>query len=65
MSQIREPAVAGMFYPDNPLIPQQQVESLLERDLALAASPKALIVPHAGYIYSGPVAASAYLNGYA
>ena len=62
MPQIREPAVAGMFYPDNPVLLQQQVESLLERDVAVTTPPKALIVPHAGYIYSGPVAASAYLQ---
>jgi len=60
--QIREPAVAGMFYPEDPIILQQQIESLLERDVDVAATPKALIVPHAGYIYSGPVAASAYLQ---
>jgi AmmeMemoRadiSam system protein B len=60
MPQIREPAVAGMFYPDDPLLLQQQVEGLLEREAPAALCPKALIVPHAGYIYSGPVAASAY-----
>ncbi|HHJ16461.1 MAG TPA: AmmeMemoRadiSam system protein B [Gammaproteobacteria bacterium] len=62
MPQIREPAVAGMFYPDDPVLLQQQVESLLQREVAVANPPKALIVPHAGYIYSGPVAASAYLQ---
>ncbi len=60
MPQIREPAVAGLFYPDDPLLLQQQVDGLLECDTPAGIHPKALIVPHAGYIYSGPVAASAY-----
>ncbi len=60
MSQIREPAVAGLFYPDDPLLLQQQLDTLLAQESPLEARPKALIVPHAGYIYSGPVAASAY-----
>ena len=60
MPQIREPAVAGLFYPDDPLQLQQQVDSLLARAAPPGTAPKALIVPHAGYIYSGPVAASAY-----
>jgi AmmeMemoRadiSam system protein B len=58
--QIREPAVAGLFYPDDPVLLQQQLERLLPEDSEALARPKALIVPHAGYIYSGPVAASAY-----
>jgi len=51
-----------MFYPDSPIVLKQTLADLLARPRAarLAHSPKALIVPHAGYIYSGPVAASAY-----
>ena len=60
MPQIREAAVAGLFYPDDPLLLQQQVEGLLAREAPVTLHPKALVVPHAGYIYSGPVAASAY-----
>jgi AmmeMemoRadiSam system protein B len=56
----RQPAVAGAFYPKNP----QQLHLTLEQYLNDAASnekaPKAIIVPHAGYMYSGSVAASAY-----
>ncbi|MGZ5028699.1 MAG: AmmeMemoRadiSam system protein B, partial [Methylobacter sp.] len=56
----RQPAVAGSFYPANP----EQLHSILDRFLNDAAAddnvPKAIIVPHAGYIYSGPIAASAY-----
>lgn len=60
MPQIREPAVAGLFYPDDPVLLQQQLDGLLKQESRVETSPKALIVPHAGYIYSGPVAASAY-----
>lgn len=60
MTTIREPAVAGMFYPGDPLALQQQLDAFLHAPATGAAHPKALIVPHAGYIYSGAVAASAY-----
>ncbi len=57
----REPAVAGQFYPADPA----QLTRMLQQMLAEARdiNPghiKALIAPHAGYIYSGPVAAHAY-----
>ena len=60
-SRIRPPAVAGSFYPADPALLSRDVESMLA-----AASPsalpalRALVVPHAGYVYSGPIAASAY-----
>ena len=57
---IRPPAVAGMFYPDAPAVLQQTVNTFLDETVATHSHPKAIIVPHAGYIYSGPVAASAY-----
>ncbi len=60
MATIRQPAVAGMFYPDDPRVLQKQLESFLQDGNPAADHPKALIVPHAGYIYSGPIAASAY-----
>lgn len=60
MPQIRNPAVAGLFYPDDPIVLQQQLADFLARKPRVDTHPKALIVPHAGYIYSGPVAASAY-----
>jgi AmmeMemoRadiSam system protein B len=57
----REPAVAGMFYPDEPALLAAEVRGLLDESAADAqVRPKALIAPHAGYVYSGPVAASAY-----
>ena len=64
MTAIREPAVAGQFYPGDPEELRGTVEFLLEeaelKANAAASAPKALIVPHAGYMYSGPVAAMAY-----
>jgi AmmeMemoRadiSam system protein B len=62
MSQIRPPAVAGTFYPADPRTLAADVDALLAEAAGAAAAPlpKALIVPHAGYIYSGPVAASGY-----
>ncbi|MDH3319662.1 MAG: AmmeMemoRadiSam system protein B [Betaproteobacteria bacterium] len=63
MSQVRPAAVAGMFYPRDALVLQREVADLIDGVENLAprfGHPKALIVPHAGYIYSGPVAARAY-----
>ncbi len=59
MSSIRPPAVAGMFYPSDPKELHQMVTGFLA-EAAAGPVPKALIAPHAGYIYSGPIAASAY-----
>lgn len=60
MPHVRKAAVAGVFYPDNPIILQQDIERFLALSPITMSTPKALIVPHAGYIYSGSVAASAY-----
>jgi AmmeMemoRadiSam system protein B len=61
MTQIRKPAVAGHFYPYTPGELADTVQTLLGREQAhVGPAPKVLIAPHAGYIYSGPVAASAY-----
>jgi AmmeMemoRadiSam system protein B len=59
---IRDPAVAGMFYPDQPARLRKDLEQMLLGDPSgtQAPTPKAVIVPHAGYVYSGEVAASAY-----
>jgi hypothetical protein len=56
----RQPAVAGSFYPANPQQLTQQLTQYLHEADSNAKVPKAIIVPHAGYIYSGPIAASAY-----
>lgn len=61
MSRTRPPAVAGMFYPGHPAVLQRTVDALLAGATDPASTqPKALIVPHAGYIYSGSTAALAY-----
>ncbi len=60
MVSTREPAVAGLFYPADRAQLQRAVSDLLEGATARLEPPKALIVPHAGYVYSGPVAASGY-----
>lgn len=57
---IRPAAVAGMFYPADRRHLAQTIQHMLEERSPKALRPKALIAPHAGYIYSGPVAASAY-----
>lgn len=57
----RPPAVAGTFYPGSANALRRIVTALLAAVPAVRApSPKALVVPHAGYVYSGPIAASAY-----
>jgi len=63
MAAVRPAAVAGTFYPGNARALADEVDELLGGAEALAPRvgfPKALIVPHAGYIYSGAVAAGAY-----
>jgi AmmeMemoRadiSam system protein B/AmmeMemoRadiSam system protein A len=63
MSTIRSAAVAGLFYPGNQVELARDVLAMLEetRDPPLAPGfPKGLIVPHAGYIYSGQIAANAF-----
>jgi MEMO1 family protein len=56
----RQPAVAGSFYPANPQQLQQMLSDYLHAADSNAKAPKAIIAPHAGYIYSGAIAASAY-----
>jgi AmmeMemoRadiSam system protein B len=59
---IHYPAVAGMFYPASAKELRSMVEKFLRQAQAHAdlPVPKAIIAPHAGYVYSGSVAASAY-----
>lgn len=62
MKSVRPTAVAGAFYPDDSRALAAEVAALLEgaRPDAGTGAPKAIIAPHAGYVYSGPIAASAY-----
>lgn len=68
---IRPAAVAGTFYPSSPESLKEQIENSFKHPLGPGRLPKAvggnaklpvLICPHAGYIYSGPVAAHSYLQ---
>jgi len=63
MASVRNAAVAGMFYPGDPRALSAELDELLggvEQTGPRLGFPKVLVVPHAGYIYSGPVAARAY-----
>jgi AmmeMemoRadiSam system protein B len=60
MHDIRPAAVAGSFYPEERVYLAEEVDRLLAEAPEGGALPAALIVPHAGYRYSGPIAASAY-----
>lgn len=69
MTYIRPPAVAGAFYPADPATLIRDIQAYLDdvKKVAHAAPdrthdrpPKAIIVPHAGYVYSGPIAAAAF-----
>jgi len=59
----RPPAVAGSFYSDDPVALRREIEGFLSRVETSAGGgriPVGLVVPHAGYMFSGEVAASAY-----
>ena len=59
--QTRPAAVAGMFYPGSSTALARDLRDLLTDNAQLPASrAKAIIAPHAGYVYSGPIAARVY-----
>ena len=60
MTGVRQPAVAGRFYPADPDELRDTIRKFLAPVRSDGPSPKAIIAPHAGYVYSGPIAASAY-----
>ena len=72
---VRPPAVAGLFYPADPTELAHVVDGDLAEagrrradhegpgtGVPPTAAPKALVVPHAGYVYSGPIAAAGYVR---
>jgi len=68
---VRHPCVAGMFYPADPRRLRQEIEACFKHELGpgkLPGKPErprsitAIVCPHAGYVYSGPVAAHSYLS---
>src|SRR3954466_291857 len=63
MTAVRPAAVAGAFYPAEPDVLSAKLEEMLSaagEPKPRLGFPKALVVPHAGYVYSGAVAARAY-----
>jgi AmmeMemoRadiSam system protein B len=61
MTKVRYPAVAGQFYPGEPEQLKRSVEKYLAEGISLVEHPpKAIVAPHAGYIYSGPIAGTAF-----
>ena len=65
MTAVRHPAVAGTFYPADPAQLRAAVEGFVAagsaRDRGAGEPPpKAVVAPHAGYVYSGPIAGSVY-----
>lgn len=60
MDIVRPAAVAGRFYPAQPAKLKNIVQGYLDDAPNLGLHPTAIIVPHAGYIYSGPIAGFAY-----
>ena len=59
MESVRTPAVAGTFYPADPVSLSTLIDSYLSEP-ANEPVPKAIIAPHAGYVYSGPTAGQVY-----
>lgn len=66
MGVIRKAAVSGVFYPARPEALRAELAQLFghvaqaKRPSEIVTVPKAIIAPHAGYMYSGPIAATAY-----
>jgi AmmeMemoRadiSam system protein B len=60
MPNVRAPAVAGHFYSDDPAKLDASVEGHLDAPDAWEVPAKAIVAPHAGHIYSGPIAGTAY-----
>jgi len=59
-TSVRAPAVAGAFYRNGAAALRDEIENCFAGVGARGAAPKALVVPHAGYMYSGRIAAAAY-----
>ncbi|TQV65064.1 MAG: AmmeMemoRadiSam system protein B [Halothiobacillaceae bacterium] len=60
MPHVRPAAVAGRFYPAQPSALLHQLDDFIAPARETSSWPKVLIAPHAGYIYSGPIAGQAY-----
>ena len=64
--RIREPAVAGLFYPKDQATLSQTIDTLLvgAKTHTVDGELRALVCPHAGYQYSGPVAATQFAESF-
>ena len=61
IQNVRPAAAAGKFYPSRAAELERMVESFLEQaQTAIVPNPKAVVAPHAGYVFSGPIAGSAF-----
>lgn len=60
VAHVRKPALAGTWYPGEPGALTRMVDDHLGAADNFAGAPKAIIAPHAGFVYSGPIAGSAY-----
>lgn len=60
MNSVRESTVAGTFYTSDPTGLAASIDAMLAQADDMGPVPKAIIVPHAGHVYSGPIAASVY-----
>lgn len=60
MPTVKEPAVAGLFYPQETDVLRHTVDEFLQHGISVGCLPKCIVAPHAGYQYSGAVAGSAY-----
>lgn len=60
MEQVRKPVFAGSFYPGNSFELRKTVQKYISAHQTHSPCPFAILAPHAGYVYSGNVAGSAY-----
>jgi MEMO1 family protein len=60
MSRVLRPALAGTWYPADPDKLRRSVRGYIEDAQVETPPPKAIVAPHAGHMYSGPIAGSAY-----
>src|SRR5512139_1202095 len=60
VNEVRPPTVAGAFYPADPVHLTQLIDGYLAQAQRLEPEPSIVIVPHAGYVYSGGVTAHSF-----
>lgn len=60
MGDFKQTDVAGLFYSNNPTELEVQIDNFLKVECTPGDRPQIIVAPHAGYIYSGPIAGSAY-----